>query len=72
MCIRDRENPPSISHINLADIPLPNGILHADKMRIHEKPFTLTLGAYGFPKEGNVQTERRSDGTAQALSLIHI
>lgn len=53
--------------MDLADIPLPNGILHADKMRIHEKPFTLTLGAYGFPKEGNVQTERRSDGTAQAL-----
>lgn len=56
-----------LASMNLADIPLANGILHADRMRIHEKPFTLTVGAYGFPVEGKTVTERRTDENAEAL-----
>lgn len=62
-----RFNFQGLASISLADIPLPNGILHADKIRIHEKPFTLTVGAYGFPVEGDTRTEREEDGIGKAL-----
>lgn len=51
--------------MQLADFPVYNGLIHVDKMRIHEKPFCLTLGAYGFPVEGNICIERKEkDGIA--------
>lgn len=62
-----RYNFQGLASMDLADIPLANGILHADRMRIHEKPFTLTVGAYGFPVEGKTVTERRTEENAEAL-----
>lgn len=56
--------------VDLADFPVANGHIRVDKMRIPNKPFTLTMGAYGFPNENGgeaVKMERRSDGRANAV-----
>ncbi len=62
-----RYNFQGLAGISLADIPLSNGILHVDRVRIHKKPYILTLGAYGFPKEDEVKIERFSDGLGEAI-----
>ena len=54
--------------INLADFPVPLGILRADKLRLYKRPMRITLGAYGFPDNGTT-VERRSCGNAQAVIL---
>lgn len=46
--------------IDLADFPVPYGIVRVDRARIPQKPYLLTLGAYGMPKEQEVFIERRS------------
>lgn len=38
-----------MASMDLADIPVGLGILHVDKVRIPQKPYELTLGAYGLP-----------------------
>lgn len=38
--------------MELADFVVPYGIMRADKMRFPQKPFELTLGAFGFPDNG--------------------
>lgn len=38
--------------VNLADFPVPYGIIRADKLRLHRRPVMVTLGAYGFPDNG--------------------
>lgn len=38
--------------IDLADFPVACGLIRADKCRIPEKPYTLTLGSYGLPVPG--------------------
>lgn len=35
--------------LNLADFPVECGIVRVDKMRLHRRPVTFTLGSYGFP-----------------------
>lgn len=35
--------------IDLADIPISNGIIRIDRVRISEKPYELLLGHYGLP-----------------------
>lgn len=58
--------------IDLADFPVANGHIRVDKMRIPNKPFTLTMGAYGFPEfqdETKTQVIRRSCEGAQAVIL---
>lgn len=69
-----------IQAINLADFPTSRGILRVDKLRLHKRPVTVTLGSYGFPdNEGPEGTgtkiirkeEVLEDGTtARAMILI--
>lgn len=54
--------------INLADFPVAHGIIRVDKLRLHRRPVTFTLGAYGFPDNGT-HIERHFCGNAQALVL---
>lgn len=66
--------------INLADFPVPRGILRADKLRLFRRPVTMTLGSYGFPDNPGPdgkgteiikKEERLPDGSlAQAVILI--
>lgn len=57
--------------IDLADFAVSEGMIRVDKMRIHEKPFKLTLGAYGVPEwEGQpVTIEERNHNGARAVIL---
>lgn len=54
--------------LNLADFPVKNGIIRADKLRLYRSPISLTLGAYGFPHNGTEITDRTLDG-AKAIIL---
>ncbi|MCM1190693.1 MAG: DUF2264 domain-containing protein [bacterium] len=54
--------------LNLADFPLPCGILRADKLRLHRCPVELTLGSYGFPDNGT-EVQEKSCGNAKAVIL---
>lgn len=54
--------------LNLADICVPLGILRVDKVRWHQRPASLTLGAYGFPDNGT-KIRRERCGGAQAVIL---
>ena len=54
--------------INLADFPVPCGLLRADKLRLSRRPIALTLGAYGFPDNGTTITRLEQDG-ARAIVL---
>ncbi len=54
--------------VNLADIPVPYGLLRADRIRLFRRPVTITLGAFGFPDNGTVIT-RKQDGCAKAVIL---
>lgn len=46
--------------MNLADFPVPCGILRVDKLRLYRTPIRLTLGAYGFPDNGTEIAEKES------------
>jgi hypothetical protein len=50
--------------VDLADISVPYGTIRVDKIKMHRKPYTLTLGTYALPhQDGNVELqERRVDG----------
>lgn len=52
----------------LADMPVSNGILRVDKMKLFKRPITLTLGSYGFPDNGT-KVQRLEDGNAKAIIL---
>lgn len=54
--------------LNLADFPVEYGILRADKLRLYRAPFSLTLGAYGFPDNGT-EIIRKESGNAKAIIL---
>ncbi len=54
--------------MNLADFPVSNGLIRADKLRIFRAPITLTLGSYGFPDNGTEFFEKTS-GSAKAIIL---
>lgn len=54
--------------LNLADFPVANGLIRADKLRIFRAPVTLTLGSYGFPDNGTEVLEKTC-GNAKALIL---
>ncbi len=54
--------------LNLADFPVEYGILRADKLRLYRAPFSLTLGAYGFPDNGTEIIHKES-GNAKAIIL---
>lgn len=57
-----------IQAMNLADIPVENGILRVDKHRLFRRPVEFTLGAYGFPDNGTRIEKREKDG-AKAMIL---
>ncbi|MCR5675931.1 MAG: DUF2264 domain-containing protein [Lachnospiraceae bacterium] len=54
--------------INLADCPMPFGILRADRLRLFRRPTQITLGAYGFPDNGTEIRRIAKDG-ARAIVL---
>lgn len=54
--------------VNLADFPVPYGIMRADKMKLYRRPVRFTLGAYGFPDNGTEITEKTC-GNARAIVL---
>jgi len=54
--------------LNLADLPVPCGILRADRLRLHRGCIFLTLGSYGFPDNGT-QIIHKSLGDAKAIVL---
>lgn len=45
--------------IDLADFPVSGGIVRVDKLRIPDKPYTLTLGSYGMADRGDMEKEIR-------------
>ncbi len=58
--------------MDLADFPVPYGILRADRPRLYRRPVELTLGSYGFPDNGTEMIGREcetGDGTAKAVIL---
>lgn len=54
--------------LNLADFAVPYGIIRVDKLRLHRRPISLTLGAYGFPDNGT-EIIKLSKGNAKAIVL---
>ena len=54
--------------LNLADFPVPFGIMRVDKLRLHRCPIELTLGSYGFPDNGTKVEEFSCKG-ARAIIL---
>ncbi len=54
--------------ISLADFPVANGIIRADKIRLYRRPISLSLGAYGFPDNGT-QIIRKENENAKAIVL---
>ena len=57
-----------IQAVNLADFPVPYGMVRVDKLRLHRAPISLTLGSYGFPDNGTEITEKTC-GKAKAIIL---
>ncbi|MCD7862937.1 MAG: DUF2264 domain-containing protein [Lachnospiraceae bacterium] len=54
--------------VNLADFPVPYGLIRADKFRFCRRPVSITLGSFGFPDNGTEIT-RRQEGDARAIIL---
>ncbi len=57
-----------IQAMNLADFPVANGIIRVDRHRLHRRPVSFTLGAYGFPDNGTT-VDRKEKGGARAVIL---
>ena len=57
-----------IQALNLADLPVRNGILRADRIRLPIRPVEFTLGSFGFPDNGTRVEHRTNDG-AKAILL---
>ncbi len=59
------------SCIDLAEIPLSNGILRIDRLRIHDRPYKLYLGHYGLGhKEENCCITRHSFKNSDAITAV--
>lgn len=54
--------------LNLADFTVPHGIFRVDKIRLYQRPVSLTLGAFGFPDNGT-EIARKEKGAYRALIL---
>ena len=57
-----------IQAMDLADMPVAEGIVRVDRHRLHRRPVSFTLGAWGFPDNGTSIERRERDG-AQAVIL---
>ena len=57
------------SQIDLADFPVSNGLVRADKLRLFHKPVDVYLGSYGFPcPDAGYRIEKRPDAQAVIMS----
>lgn len=55
-------------YIDLADIPLDNGILRIDRVNIVEKPYDLNLSHYGLPHiDGHIDVHKHLDQKTPAI-----
>lgn len=54
--------------VNLADFTVPYGIIRADKLRLFQRPVSITLGSYGFPDNGT-EIIKKAKGSAKAIVL---
>lgn len=57
-----------VQAVNLADFPVPYGIVRVDRLRLFRGMVTLTLGAYGFPDNGT-EILWKACGSARAVVL---
>ncbi|BCJ93855.1 hypothetical protein acsn021_14240 [Anaerocolumna cellulosilytica] len=57
-----------IQAVNLADFPVAHGIVRVDKLKLHRRPISMTLGAYGFPDNGT-EIIRLEKENAKAIIL---
>lgn len=57
----------------LADFPVAEGILRVDKLKLFERPVSLTLGSFGIPDHqggsGGASCIRRQEGNAHAMII---
>ncbi|MEG7530384.1 MAG: DUF2264 domain-containing protein, partial [Hungatella sp.] len=56
--------------IDLADFAVSHGIVRVDKVRIPDKPYTLTLGSYGMADRGHIEIEERICPITGAKAMI--
>ncbi|MBQ1312248.1 MAG: DUF2264 domain-containing protein, partial [Blautia sp.] len=54
--------------VDLADFPVPFGLIRTDRVRLIKRPVCLTLGSFGFPDNGTTITEK-SHGSVRAIVL---
>lgn len=57
--------------LDLADIPMANGILRVDKHRLFRRPVRFTLGSYGFPDNGTEIIRKEKDGARAVILKGH-
>ena len=57
-----------IQGMYLADFTVPYGLIRVDKLKLHKRPVSLTLGSYGFPDNGTTILAKERDG-AKAIIL---
>lgn len=57
-----------IQAVNLADFTVGYGIVRVDKLRLYQRPVSVTLGAYGFPDNGTEIIHMERDN-AKAIIL---
>ena len=55
--------------MNLADFPVAEGLVRADKFRTFRGGLTITLGSYGFPDTGDVEVKELEKDGARAIVL---
>ena len=55
--------------IDLADFPVPEGLLRIDRIRLCRGNMKVTLGSYGFPDAGDVKVRSLAEGGARAIVL---
>lgn len=68
-------SPESIWHclpaMDLADFTVPYGILRVDKIRLHQKPVSVTLGSYGFPDNQTEIIRKEKNGWKAVILKGH-
>ena len=57
--------------MDLADFPVPYGIIRADKIRMYRRPLRINLGAFGFPDNGTEVLFKEKDGCKAAVLKGH-
>ena len=58
----------ALHSVDLADFPVPYGIMRADRLKLVKSKVTVTLGSFGFPDNGTEVTMRELRG-ARAVIL---